>query len=264
LLKGQACFSDIQQNGVRVDIEYCKTQMKKLDKSIEAQKQTVFEFKEIKEWQKIYKAKFNLDSNDQLKDVLFEKFGYKAVSFTETGKASTDKTALEALGLPFTESLLRYRKLLKLKNTYMMNILKEECNGYIHTFFNLGTVRTFRNSSDSPNLQNTPIRDPEVGKIIRRCFISRQDHELIETDFGGIETRGAAWESKDPTLLKYLRNADKSDMHADFMSQIYYLPEYDLKNKGDNTLRKGTKNGFTFGIEYLICEILMAQIIIST
>lgn len=239
-------FSDIQMNGVCINEKYCKREIKKLEVEIEEKRQKVYAYKEIKEWKKLYRDKFNLDSNDQLKKVLFDHLEYEAVAYTETGQPSTDKGALEALKLPFTEDLLNYRKLIKIKDTYFHGVLREVCNGKIHPFLNLHTARTYRSSSSSPNVQNMPVRDPDTGPRLRKAFIPSEGHVIVEADFGGIETRGAGWVTKDPTLLKYLRNPDTTDMHADFMSQIYKFKNYDLHHKGDKSLRKEVKGGFTF------------------
>lgn len=144
LHRGSIAFSEMQMNGIRIDLDYAKQAYKDISRQVKEQKRKVHDYKEIKEWKKIYKDKFNLDSGDQLKDVLFNKFGYEAVHFTEKGNESTNKEALIALGLPFTDDLIHYRQLSKTKNTYLKNILKETQDGFLHPFMNLGTARTFR------------------------------------------------------------------------------------------------------------------------
>jgi DNA polymerase I-like protein with 3'-5' exonuclease and polymerase domains len=91
-----------------------------------------------------------------------------------------------------------------------------------------------------------PIRDPEAGAIVRQAFIPRDNHYLIECDYGGIEVKASQWYHKDPTMQSYLDNPLTADMHADFMQLLFMIKKYDAKCKGEKTLRKGTKNGFTF------------------
>ena len=252
LHKGMIAFSEIQQTGVRIDIDYCHQAYDNLTKEIQVQEEKLYKHKEIKEWKKKYKSKFNLKSSKQMIDILFNEFEYEPLKFTDTvgpngeRTPSTDKEALEAMGLPFTDDLLRKRKLEKLKDTYISNIITETYNGFVYPFLNLHTARTFRSSANSPNVQNIPVRDEESNEIVRRAFIPRKGNYLIEADYGGIEVKGASWNNHDPTLLEYLRNPITADMHSDFMQLLFCLDHYNSKCAIEKTLRKGTKNGFTF------------------
>jgi len=246
LQEGSMCFSDMQQNGIRIDMGHCKHQYKKLGKEVKKQSEKLMDHKEIRKWQKVYGKKFNIKSDDQLADVLYNKLGYTAQKITEKGNNSVDQEALKALGIPMVDDYLRYRKLDKIRNTFLRNLLKEQHDGWLHPFLNLNTARTYRSSSDRVNIQNQPTRDPEAGEIIRRAFISREGHCLVAGDYGGVEVKGSAWYHEDPTMLGYLRDPENSDMHADFCMLLFKLAGLDESIKGEKTLRKGTKNGFTF------------------
>jgi DNA polymerase-1 len=150
------------------------------------------------------------------------------------------------LEIPVADELLRYRKLEKIRNTYLRSLIKETCNGYLHPFLNLHGPRTFRSSSSNPNIQNQPTRDPEAGEVIRKAFRAREGHRLVAADYGGIEVKGSSWYHKDPTMLGYLNDPENADMHADFCKLLFRLESLDQSNKGEKTLRKATKNGFTF------------------
>lgn len=119
--------------------------------------------------------------------------------------------------------------------------MEETVNGYIHPSFNLHTVKTFRSSSDRPNFQNMPIRDKEMGKIIRQAFIPRKDYLFGGFDYVGIEVRIAACYHKDPTMLKYIEDPTK-DMHRDMAMQCYMLEENDVSKDA----RYCAKNKFVF------------------
>lgn len=246
LHEGCLTFSEMQQNGIRMDMKHIKTQFKRLGAEIKEQQNTLDQFKEVKHWRKRFGDKFSLDSDDQLGKILFDDLGHTPTAFTETGKPSVNAEVLENIEVPFCKILLRYRKLFKIKNTFLKGLLDESCNGYLHPFMNLHTTKTFRSSGNLPNVQNQPTRDAEAGEIIRKSFISREDHYLICTDYGGAEVRAAALLHKDPTMLKYLNDPEHSDMHADFASLLFKLPNFDPKQDGQKTLRKGTKNSFTF------------------
>ena len=97
------------------------------------------------------------------------------------------------------------------------------------------------NSSDSPNFQNIPIRNPEISKLVRRAFVSRDGYQLVEVDYGGAEIHGAAWYHKDPVMLEYLCNP-KKDLHRDMAKQCYLLPKNELTKSTDKDDAKRIKN----------------------
>ncbi len=246
LHNGAICFSEIHQNGIRVDSKHLKSEYKRLKKEVKKLSGKIETFAEAKLWKGKYKDNFSLNSDDQLSDILFNELQYESKKFTDSGNPSVDKEALKALKSSFTDYLLRYRFYFKLQNTYIKGLIEETCNGFIHPFINLHTARTFRSSANSPNVQNMPIRDPEAGEIIRKAFIPREGMMLMGADYGGVEVKAAALYHRDPTMLHYLRNLESSDMHSDFACLLFMLSDLDTNNKGENRLRKATKNSFTF------------------
>ena len=243
---GMLAFSEMQQNGIRMDVQHIKQSYKQLSKRVKKITATLDMFKEVQLWKKKYKDKFTLDSDEQLSDILFKEMGYESVVTTDKGNASVNQEALSALELPFTNELLQYRKYTKIKDTFLKGLLDEQQGGYLHPFINLHTARTYRSSSSMPNIQNQPTRDPEAGEIIRKSFISRENHYLVCADYGGAEVKAACLYHKDPTMIGYLQDPLHADMHADFACLLFKLKELDGKNSGQKTLRKGTKNAFTF------------------
>jgi DNA polymerase-1 len=122
----------------------------------------------------------------------------------------------------------------------MVNIIRETTDGYLHPFFNLHTASTFRSSSNSPNFQNFPIRDPWAAKAIRRAFIPRKGHRLVETDYGGIEVRVAACYHQDPRMLRYLETG--YDMHREMAAECYCCDIAEVTKQ----MRYSAKNRFVF------------------
>ena len=82
---------------------------------------------------------------------------------------------------------LQIRKLEKIKGTYLEAFVREQTDGFIHPFYNLHNVRTYRSSSADPNFQNIPKRDKESMKICRRAILPRPGHMLVEADFSALE-----------------------------------------------------------------------------
>jgi len=239
---GILALSDIELNGIRIDIDYCKRQQKHLDRKIKRLQNKISNSKEMKEWRRIYRAKTNPDSNPQLADMLFNHFGLEPVAKTAKGKPAVDKASLEQLDFPLVKQILDVRKYKKARDTYIANLIRESVDGYMHPFFNLDKVRTFRSSSSAINFQNQPNRDPEIKKIIRSAFLPRNRHRLGGVDYGGIEVKIAATYHKDPVMLDYIHDP-ASDMHRDVTKDCFAIPDPDLVSKD---MRKSGKNKFTF------------------
>ena len=244
--QGILSFARTERQGIRVDIIRAKKERGKLtvviDELLKKFEQTNF----CKHWEYTRgKSKLNINSNYQLSHYLYKVKKIKPLKLTPSGQGSTDEEALEALGIPELNDLLRIRKLKKMRDTYLHGFINESVDGFIHPVFNLHIAVTYRSSSDSPNFQNLPVRDEEAKKIIRTCLFPRLGHQLLEIDFSGLEVCIATCYHKDPTMIKYIKDPG-SDMHADMAIQIFFLDGFDKKEKSFEKLRYGTKNGFVF------------------
>mgnify|MGYP001597732478 CR=1 FL=1 len=240
--EGILALAEIERNGICIDIEYCEKAKKELHKKIEAERTKLYEFEEVKQWKRRFGVTFNLESSHQLAKVLYEDMGCKPSKMTENENPSVDQFALESIDHPMIRSLLRIRQLEKTKSTYLGNIVRETVNRKLHPFFNLHTVKTFRSSSQDPNFQNIPVRDPEIKEIVRRAFIPRPGHRIGGSDYKGIEVRVACLYHQDPSMLKYL-NDPASDMHRDVSMDCYMIEDTELVTKN---IRYCGKNKFTF------------------
>lgn len=244
--KGILAFARAEQQGIRVDMEYAESKKQFLTRKIEYLENRFKSTKLYHHWLHVNKEKEpNIYSNTQLANFLYRHKGLKPVKTTESGQGATDEEALEALNLPELKELLQIRKLKKLRDTYLDAFLREQVDGYIHPFFNLHLVRTFRSSSDSPNFQNIPKRDKEAMEICRRALYPRPGHQLLEVDYSGIEVRIAACYHKDPTMLKYITDP-QSDMHGDMAAQIFMIKDFNRCLPEHAYLRNAAKNGFVF------------------
>jgi len=143
--------------------------------------------------------------------------------------------------LKFVDRYLRLERLKKARSTYLRNILRETTNGFLHPNFPLHLTQSYRSSSDHPNFQNVPIKDPEIAKLIRRAFIARKDCQIVEIDFKGAEICNGACYHHDPQMIKYIKNP-KLDMHRDMAAEIYMLK----KNQVTYWMRDAGKNRFVF------------------
>lgn len=100
------------------------------------------------------------------------------------------------------------------------------------------------NSSQNPNFQNIPKRDPKVATLLRRTLKCRHGHKFAEYDYAAMEVRVLASINKDPTLIKYIE--DGFDMHREMGAKIFVREPKDVSKKE----RYNAKNGFVFPTFY--------------
>ncbi|HWJ23171.1 MAG TPA: DNA polymerase I [Gemmatimonadaceae bacterium] len=168
---------------------------------------------------------FNINSNPQLRRILFEKLELPVKKRTATGP-STDASVLQELadeGHAIPELLMEYRELFKLEGTYIDTLptLLHPRDHRLHTSFNQTVASTGRLSSSDPNLQNIPIRR-ELGRDIRRGFVPRKGWKLMAADYSQIELRLLAHLSQDPAFVAAF-NAG-GDIHRQTAAIIFNVP----------------------------------------
>ena len=208
---------DMQRHGIKVDAGALHEMARDLNEQMH---QTEMEL-----YQSIGHT-VNINSPQQLSDLLFNELGLPKTKRTKTGY-STDANSLENLkGLhPVVDNILDYRQISKLKSTYVDTLpeLINPATGRIHTSYNQVGSATGRMSSSDPNLQNIPIRT-EVGRQVRRAFIAEDapDWLLFSADYSQIELRVLAHLSQDPELLEAFRRGE--DIHAATASLMNEVP----------------------------------------
>lgn len=238
---GALTLAHVEHNGIRIDTD-------RMDQTINETKNNIGrligELRNSKVWdiwKKKYVDKAKIGSRAQLGSVLFKELGYDSGARTRTGRNKVDEKVLMGIDHPFVKKWLEVEKLKKALSTYLMGIRREVVDGFLHPSFNLHLVRTYRSSSDAPNFQNIPIRDKEIGKLIRTCFIPRDGCVLVETDFSALEVCIAACYHRDPRMIRYIKDPS-SDMHRDMACECFLLkPEQVSKD-----IRFYAKGGFVF------------------
>jgi DNA polymerase-1 len=176
----------------------------------------------------IYEAagtEFNINSNPQLREILYTRLGLPVTKRTTTGP-STDASVLQQMadeGHELPGLLMEYRELSKLENTYLdaLPALINPETGRLHTSFNQTVASTGRLSSSDPNLQNIPIRR-ELGRDIRRGFIPQQGWALVSADYSQIELRLLAHLSDDPAFVEAFQAG--GDIHRQTAAIIFDVP----------------------------------------
>jgi len=198
---------------------------------------------------------FNLDSPKQLQVVLFDRLGLPKTKKIKTGYSTDEQSLVTIVDThPIVEPLLEYRKLSKLKGTYVDALppLVDPSTGRIHAEFNQAVAVTGRLSSQHPNMQNIPIRSME-GREIRRAFVPGEGYtSLLVADYSQIELRVMAHLSDDPGLLAAFGSGE--DIHATTAAMVWDLPIESV----DSTLRNRIK-GMTYGLAYGLSAFGLGQ-----
>lgn len=252
-----------ERQGMRIDVKYCERKKILLTKKIDRIERQLSKTKFFRRWEHSSKSRINIYSNHQLSTYLYKVKKIKPAKFTPTGQGAADDEALSQLDIPELDMILKARRYKKVRDTYLDSFLREQVNGIVHPFFNLNLARTYRSSSDHPNFQNIPKRDEESMQICRGAIRPRKGHQIIETDYKGIEVGIGGCYHLDPIMMEYIKDP-KSDMHRDMAIQIFLLTEFDKTLPSHKKLRGAAKNGFVFpqfyGDYYVNCAYNLACI----
>jgi len=242
---GSLCLARIESNGIKIDVDYLEKTTADIRNRIRGMEEKLRSDGVWKLWKKEFGDSANLGSRQQLAEVVFGKMKYECKSFTPTKRPKADEAAFEHVEIPFVKDYFRVEKLKKLNGTYLKGLQRELIDGLIHPVYNLHTVITMRNSVDSPNFTNIPVRDAEIGPIIRKCFIPRKGRVFIEIDFGALEFAGAAIFWRDPAMVEYAKDPTK-DIHRDVAAKLFNCS---VKQVNKKTRYLG-KNGIVFPLLY--------------
>ena len=247
LLDAAHVMADMEEAGIAVDVGYLNDTAHRIERQTLAIQRRLYEVPAVQRWRAREGRGFKLDG-PQLADTLHVHERVPVKRHTPSGRPAIDEEALKtaAVDAPWLNMLLRIRSLQKVRSTYLLGLIREEEGGFIHPFFNLHLARTYRSSSDSPNFQNLPIRDPELGPMVRRAFVTRPGRQLMEIDFKGMEVSWAYCYHRDPAMRRYL--LDKTlDLHRDMAAECFGLTAEEAAYK---PVRYIGKNGFVFPVFY--------------
>lgn len=188
---------------------------------------------------------FNVNSTQQLGDILFNKHGLPPKKKTKTGY-STNSAVLEELRdlHPLPDLILEYRGVAKLQSTYVDALPKlvNPRTARLHTSFSQAIAATGRLSSEKPNLQNIPVRS-EDGRRIRKAFIPTEGRCFLAADYSQIELRIMAHLSGDPQFIEAFREGQ--DIHTRTASELFSVAPAQVTKE-----MRGLAKTINFGVLY--------------
>ncbi|OHA88518.1 MAG: hypothetical protein A2653_01975 [Candidatus Zambryskibacteria bacterium RIFCSPHIGHO2_01_FULL_43_25] len=231
-------IEQMEKRGVKIDKVYLEDLSRDYHKKLNELEAEIW---------KLAGGEFNINSPKQLGEILFKKMNLqvKREKKTPSGARSTKESVLEEMreSHPVIPLILKYREYQKLLSTYIDNIPPMlDGNNRLHTNFIQSGTTTGRMASNSPNLQNIPIKT-EAGRNMRRAFITDGGFKLVSFDYSQIELRIAAFLSEDKKLIKIFR--DGEDVHTAVAAQIFNVPQ----GRVDKEMRRQAKT-INFGILY--------------
>ncbi|CAH1258668.1 POLN [Branchiostoma lanceolatum] len=201
-----------------------------------------------------YKAaghRFLLSSHVQLRTVLFDELHLDercenreklARTSVNNLKSTSESVLVQLQGLhPLPKLVLEYRKLEKMKSTYVDGILACIKEGKLIATWDHTSAATGRLTSANPNIQSVPKQPLEIvetshkqasegGKHetttlrAREPYIAREGCSFLAADFQSIEFRLLAHFSKDPSLLKVFQGDGTKDVFVELASQWMNVP----------------------------------------
>ena len=234
----------MEKLGIQIDQNLLVSFGQMLGERIEECEKLIFSYSE---------EPFNINSTKQLGELLFEKLGLPPIKKTKTGY-STNADVLEKLKAqhPIIPAIMDYRMMTKLKSTYADGLLKQIGeDGRIHTTFQNLVTATGRLSSTEPNLQNIPVRT-DLGAEIRKMFIPKDGHVLVDADYSQIELRVLAHIANDENMCRAFREG--LDIHTVTASQVFGVPAESV-----TSLQRRHAKAVNFGIVYGISEFSLSE-----
>ena len=178
------CLIEMTWRGVRVDqdrVEKTRNSLVKREREV------------MKEIKKISGRDVEIWAAQSLVKA-FDKVGLQYPK-TEKGAPSFTKLFLQENPHPLAQLIVEARNLNKTTGTFLNTIMKHcHADGRIHSHINQirsddgGTV-SGRLSMNSPNLQQIPARDPEIGPMIRSLFLPEEGEQWAAIDFSQQEPR---------------------------------------------------------------------------
>lgn len=231
----QRVLMDVEYDGVQVDIVHLQALESTNKKMLENQLSIIRG--------KVGDPNFNVNSTQQLADLLFNKLGCKVIRTTATGAPATDKATIEKYAKKHSvlQDILDYKKKRTETSTFLtgMKALLDK-NNKVHTSYLLHGTDSGRLSSTNPNLQNIPRE-----KNVKNLYIPEPGKVMIQCDLSQGEFNAWASYAQDEKMLNDIRNG--LDIHRTVASKVWKLKPEEV-TKELRTFAKRVVFGLMYGI----------------
>lgn len=205
-------YKEMEMNGTLVDLDYADCLLELFREELEKKANHIFESAGVEP--------FNINSTQQLANVLFNVMKIPVIEYTEKGTPSTRAEVLKQLAVdyPLCWSISHYRFFAKMISNHLIGIRSFiDSRGRVHYTYNFRLV-TGRLSTKAYSIQTVP-RDQRV----RALFIAEPGHKFIGADYSQMELRCMAWYAQDQVMLQEFQ--DKVDIHKRTASQVFNKPQ---------------------------------------
>tara|TARA_S200002703_G_scaffold30891_2_gene26913 strand:- start:3572 stop:5851 length:2280 start_codon:yes stop_codon:yes gene_type:complete len=249
LLPATEFLLDVESNGVPFDRERLVKSSVLMQEEIDEAVSKLYEYTEVKLFEKAQGKDFNPNSTMQLRSLLFDYIGLKPTGKkTGTGADSTDAEVLGKLAEehPVPQLILDIRQKVKIKSTYLDKIIPAlDRDERLRTGFNLhGTTSGRLSSSGKMNMQQIPRDNP----IVKGCIKAKPGKKIVAMDLTTAEVYCAAILAGDMALQQVFQ--DGGNFHSNIAKLVFNLDcDVDDVAKYYSTERQMAK-AVTFGIMY--------------
>lgn len=157
---------------------------------------------------------FNIQSSKQLADIVFNYYGEEPPKVSEKGQEAFDGAVIEIMSKKhaWAENLRIYRKLQKIKTTYIDRFLEGQEDGRYYFYYRQNGTVSGRYASDAQQLPK-PMEDEQdvplvihYNHLVRKFLISGPGYSFVDADFESLEPHCFASVSGDEGLRDIFRN----------------------------------------------------------
>lgn len=235
----------IQDNGINMDKVYYSREFLERHAELQALEAKILNSDEAQAFQTLTKEKYDF-TPEHTRILLYDVLKVEKEKFTESGLESTEASVLASINNQTLKDIIVYRKLEKVRNTYIAQFLREiDDDSRMRPNYNMHKVQTYRSSSSNPNFQNVPNRDQEAKKISRSGVLPSKGNIILDWDYGAMEFKIASALCQDPVMVAYCHDP-KTDIHRDTAGEVFAIDtKYVTKD-----MRFHTKNGMVFPTIY--------------
>lgn len=236
-----ASLSQMEQNGLNLDIDYCRDNLKI---ALEESHDALVKIAELG-------GSWGLNPDDvsvaptshwfrDFTEAGLARNELKIIELTPKGKPSWSKSALNKMSLQGSEVaklILHQRHYTKRKEFLSSWLAYVSPDGKIHSTYNTGMI-TGRLSSSGPNMQ-------QVTKSLRPCFVPSPGFVIADFDFSQIELRIAAFISRSQPMLDAFNNDE--DLHRLLAAEVTGKHPSEVTDT-ERQMAKAVNFGLLFGL----------------